>query len=48
MRGGIVMSLIELYIRWQVKRRIRAWRKLTEFHFYVNDEGVVQKDRRRE
>lgn len=37
------MFLIDLYIRWKLKRKIKAWNKFRKTHYYMNDEEVVAK-----
>lgn len=37
------MILIDMYIRWKLKREIRAWNKFRKTHYYVGDKEVVAK-----
>jgi hypothetical protein len=38
----IVLFLVELYVRWQVKRRTKAWNKMKNTHFYVANDEIIK------
>ena len=33
--------MLDLYIRWKLMKRMRAWEKLKNTHFYIGSDGEI-------
>lgn len=37
------LKLLEIYIRWKTFKKMKAWNKLKNTHFYIDGNGEIKK-----